>query len=297
MSAPDPSPQSLIGKGTGPRLAAVLGSPVAHSLSPLIHRTWAEREGAPGFYIPVEAGADFSSFSRACDALRALGFAGCNVTIPHKEHALRYADRRSPAAEAIGAANMLTFTDIAYADNSDAAGLAAALALPRGACRALVLGAGGAGRAASYALARIVGGAPGHSVNVVVCNRSRERALEVARPIGAEAWRWEERNAALASVDLLVNATSLGMTGKEPLDLDVARLPSHAIVCDIVYSPLETPLLLAARARGLRCVDGLEMLMRQAVPGYLAWLGTKAEVDEALRRTLTDALARRASNR
>ncbi len=291
--SPNEAPLDLVGRSDMPRRAAVLGWPISHSLSPLIHRTWADREGVPAYYVPIAVEPDYDSFARACDALRTLGFQGCNVTLPHKEHALRYADHLTPAAQAIGAANMLSFDHGALADNSDATGLATALALPPRSYRALVLGAGGAGRAAAYALSRLVGSLAGYSVGLTICNRSQQKAQEVAQLTGARVCNWNDRNAAMAEADVFVNATSLGMAGKEALDLDIARLPASAVVCDIVYAPLETPLLAAARARGLRCVDGLEMLMRQAVPGYLAWLGTTASVDAPLRQTLIDAIARR----
>lgn len=276
-----------------PRLAAVIGWPVAHSLSPLIHRTFAEREGANAHYVPVAAEPGYEAFAAVADGLAAAGFSGANVTIPHKEHALRYALARrgqaTAAARAAEAANMLTFAPAGpVADNSDIEGLASAV---RSALRpdeklktALVLGAGGAGRAALLALLAL-----GVSERVVA-NRSAERAEQAARAAGAWTTPFPPDDRTLAGLDLLVNATSLGMTGAEALDLDLFAMKPPAIVVDIVYSPLETPLLRAARARGLRTVDGLEMLMAQAVPGYEAWLGRRAVVDADLRARLEAAL-------
>ena len=271
------------------RRAAVIGWPVSHSLSPLIHATWAAREGADATYEAVEAGPSFEEFRLVADRLRNAGYRGANVTIPHKEHALRYASSASEEAKAAGAANMLTFReDGVQADNSDIIGFAEALGDIRGKNRALIIGAGGAARGVAIALARRRGVA-----EIVVANRTRARAEEVAALVGGEATDWPRRNGAVRSADIIVNTTSLGMTGEPPLDIEVAGFRPGAIVCDIVYSPLETPLLKAAKARGLRTVDGLEMLMRQAVPGYLAWLGAKAEVDADLRARLVAALKAR----
>ncbi|MEE2690253.1 MAG: shikimate dehydrogenase [Pseudomonadota bacterium] len=277
-----------------PRLAAVIGWPVKHSLSPLLHRTWAAREGVNGHYIPVAAEPTYEAFARACDALRTLGFAGCNVTLPHKEHALRYAASATPRAEKAGAANMLTFApDGPKADNSDIAGFAAALRetaseLEPG--RAMVLGAGGAARAVVLALAEM-GFSP-----IVVANRSRDKADAVAALAKrAAAIDWEAREEPLAGAAVLVNATSLGMTGAPPLEISLDRLPKKAVVAEIIYAPLETPLLDAARARGNRTADGLSMLLHQAAFGYRAWLGEKAVVDADIRRVLEAEIARRAA--
>ncbi len=273
-----------------PRLAAVIGWPIGHSLSPLIHRTWADREGAPAYYIPLAVEPGFDAFAAAASRLSALGFAGANVTIPHKENALKWAGRASPDAAAAGAANMITFDeDAAYADNSDIGGFAQALddvlasGDPRG--RALVLGAGGAARGVALALQRL-----GYE-EIVICNRTAARAEALARRIhGGRVAPWEMRSDLAARADVLVNATALGMTGQARLDIDLAAAPGHAIVSDIVYDPLVTPLLAEAAARGLRTLDGLVMLMNQAAPGYRAWLGEVAQVDGDLRRRLENAL-------
>ncbi|GAB4526549.1 MAG: shikimate dehydrogenase [Amphiplicatus sp.] len=276
-----------------PRLAAVIGWPIGHSLSPAIHRFWAEREGANAYYVPLAVEPSYEAFARACDALAALGFAGCNVTLPHKEHALAYAARASRRAAAAGAANMLTFDPAgAEADNSDIPGFAEALrealgeTAPGG--KAVVLGAGGAARAVVLALAE-AGYRP-----ILVANRSPEKAAQVARLAAAgETVPWAARSDALAGAKVLVNATSLGMTGAPPLDIALDALPDDAVVADLVYAPLKTDLLRRARGRGLAVADGLSMLMHQAAFGYRAWLGKQAAADGALRAALEEALARR----
>ena len=268
------------------RKAGVIGWPVAHSLSPLIHGTWAAREGADISYerIPVEP--DYEAFAEKIEHLRADGYRGVNVTIPHKEHALKIADSASQTARAVNAANMLTFSDDgSFADNSDVEGFAAALRAtdPEAGKRAtaLVFGAGGAAKGVLYALEERLG-----AERIIISNRTRARG----EALGAEVADWSARNKIAAEADIIINTTSLGMTGNPPLDFDCNGLKSGAIVFDIVYSPLETPLLKAAKASGLRTVDGLEMLMRQAVPGYCAWLGANAEIDADLRSRLEAAL-------
>lgn len=272
------------------RRAAVIGWPVSHSLSPLIHSTFAAREGVNASYEAVAAGPSYEEFARAADALKAAGYRGANVTLPHKEHALRYAATASDEAKCAGAANMLTFRDGGvHAENSDIAGFAAALGDASAPGRpALIIGAGGAARGVALALSRRCG-----VRDIIIVNRTRARADDVAALVGGTAIAWEKRNEAAANAGVIVNASSLGMKGEPPLDIDVERFAPGAVVCDIVYSPLETPLLKAAKARGHRTVDGLEMLMRQAVPGYLAWLGSKAKVDADLRARLEAALRAR----
>ena len=269
------------------RKAGVIGWPVKHSLSPLIHQTWAVREGRAVAYDPIAVEPTDEAFKSAIERLAAGGYKGVNVTLPHKERALAVADEASAEARAAGAANMLTFGGRRIlADNSDIAGFAAAIEeTGRRPANALILGAGGAARGVAVALKRRLGVS-----RVVIVNRTRARADEVARSVDAETGDWAARNGALAGVDLLVNTTSLGMTGEEPLDIDLAPLPATAIVADIVYSPLETPLLKAARAKGCAAIDGLAMLMHQAAFGYRAWLGSTAVVDEDLRARLVAAL-------
>ncbi|MEZ5892723.1 MAG: shikimate dehydrogenase [Parvularculaceae bacterium] len=272
------------------RLAGVVGWPIAHSLSPLIHSTWAAREGANARYDAIAVEPDDEVFRKRIDELRAGGYAGVNVTIPHKERALKFADSASDAAKTIGAANMLTFSEEGVlAANSDATAVRRiVLELHRRPDKVLVIGAGGAARGVLWALKSRI-----DPLSVILTNRTRARAEEIASIAAAEVIDWADRNAAISEADLVINATSLGMRGQLPLDLDHDRLKPGAVVFDIVYAPLETPLLAAARARGLETIDGLEMLMRQAVPGYLAWLGTKADVDADLRARLEAALRAR----
>ena len=272
-----------------PKLAAVIGYPVTHSLSPHIHRIWAAREGASAFYIPVEVGPSFEEFAKACDHLRALGFSGANVTIPHKENALRYCDEVSDNAHIAGAANMVTFTaDKACADNSDIFGFEKALAeklssnMPRKA--ALMLGAGGAARGVYLALKN-------HGFEkIYIANRTKERAVEFVNNLGGEVIDWDARKDAVGKVSVIVNTTSLGMVGAPALDLPLMDAQSKTVICDIVYAPLMTPLLDEAAGKGLEIVNGLAMLMHQAVPGYQAWLGEKAVVDNDLYTNLIDIL-------
>ena len=197
----------------------MLGWPVAHSLSPLIHSLWAAREGANAFYAPIAVPPRMDDLRRAVDALQTLGFAGCNVTLPHKEHALALAKFASDEALSAGAANMLTFTTRGVeADNSDIEGLAHSLAAAPGRGRAVLLGAGGAARGALVALTRRLGFA-----SVAVANRTFYRAEAMSREMGVEVLPWADRSRSLAGADLLVNATSLGMTGEAPLDIDTLR--------------------------------------------------------------------------
>lgn len=276
--------------GSPPRKAAVVGWPVGHSLSPLIHATWAEREGRQVTYEAIPVAPDDASFRSAIEALIRDSYRGCNVTLPHKERALAIADEASAEARAAGAANMLTFGGRrVLADNSDIAGFAAALdergVRPR---RALILGAGGAARGVAIALKRLFGA---HLIRVA--NRTSSRGRHLALLVDGEAIDWTEKDNALGDIDILVNTTSLGMTGQPPLDIDLSRLPRSAAVADIVYSPLETPLLAAARAKGATAIDGLSMLMHQAAFGYRAWLGSAAVVDADLRARLEGALKAR----
>lgn len=266
--------------------AGVIGWPVAHSRSPLIHGYWLKRYGIDGSYDrhAVEPGAA-AAFVRS---LRERGLAGCNVTLPHKEAVYAAADETLPAARAAGAANTLWFeNDRLMADNTDAAGylnslLAAVPGLDLASKTVAVLGAGGAARGIIFAL-------HGAGVGTVhVFNRTRTRADAVATYFGSKvnAHDWNERVAGSRGADLIVNTTALGLAGGEPLDMDVSQLKASCIVSDIVYVPLETPLLAAAKARGLRTVDGLDMLLHQAVPGFEMWFGVRPEVTPELRALL-----------
>lgn len=266
--------------------AGVIGWPVAHSRSPLIHGYWLKRYRIDGSYDrhAVEPGTA-AAFVRS---LRERGLSGCNVTLPHKEAVYAAADETLPAARAAGAANTLWFeNDRLMADNTDAAGylnslLAAVPGLDLASKTVAVLGAGGAARGIIFAL---LGAGVG---TVHVFNRTRTRADAVATYFGAKvnAHDWNRRVAGSRGADLIVNTTALGLAGGDPLDMDVSQLKASCIVSDIVYVPLETPLLAAAKTRGLRTVDGLDMLLHQAVPGFEKWFGVRPEVTPELRALL-----------
>ncbi len=266
-------------------IAGVMGWPVGHSRSPLLHNFWLARAGIDGAYIPLAVPPD--RLGEALRALPALGFAGTNVTIPHKEAAFAAVDEADAIARRIGAVNtVLVRGDGSLSgSNTDAFGFVEALRSRLGAwsgagIAAAVLGAGGAARAIVAALQDEGAG------EIRLVNRTRARADALCERFGAPlvAVDWDEREAALDGAALLVNTTALGMAGGAPLELRLDGLPAEAVVNDIVYTPLETPLLAAARARGCRAVDGLEMLLHQARPGFAAWYGAEPEVDAALRR-------------
>jgi len=273
------------------RLAGVIGWPVAHSRSPRLHGYWLRRYGIDGTYVPLPVHPE--RIAAALRALPVLGFAGANVTVPHKEAALAAVDRTTAEARRIGAVNTIVVADDGTLDgrNTDAFGFtenlhAAVPAWSAKAGSAVILGAGGSARAVAVALAEA--GAP----EIRLVNRTPERAERLAADLRGpfRVMAWSDRTAALADAALLVNTTTLGMSGQPPLDLSLDRLPDTAVVNDIVYAPLETALLAAARARGNRAVDGLGMLLHQARPGFAAWFGVEPEVTPELRRfVLQDA--------
>lgn len=269
--------------------AFVCGHPIVHSRSPLIHGHWLRTLGLPGTYEPIDLSPD-----RAVAFFGGLPqspFIGGNVTIPHKETAFAAVDRRDGAAEAIGAVNTLWLENgRLVGGNTDAYGFLANLdeRAPGWDSRetALVLGAGGAARAVIHGLVE-------RGLRVRLANRTAVRAEELARLFGpaVEAVGWASCDAVLADTDLLVNTTALGMEGHAgsavPVDLD--RLPETALVTDIVYVPLTTPILAGAAARGLRTVDGLGMLLHQAAPGFERWFGIRPAVTPELRaRVIAD---------
>lgn len=266
------------------RVAGVIGWPVAHSLSPLMHGYWLAQHGIDGAYVPLRVRPE--QLEVALRALPALGFRGANVTVPHKEAALKIMGRADATAKRIGAVNTLIVAGDGMLEGRNTDGYGFIENLRAGvpgfdAARgpAVVLGAGGAARAVVAAL--IDAGAP----EIRVANRTAARAGILVRDLGAPcvAIAWESREAALAGAALLVNTTSLGMTGQPPLSLDLGMLPGDAVVNDIVYAPLATSLLAAARARGNPTADGLGMLLYQAVPGFEAWFGVRPAVTEELR--------------
>jgi shikimate dehydrogenase len=272
--------------------AGVMGWPVEHSRSPVLHGHWLEKYAVDGAYVPMAVKPE--NLAAALRALPILGFAGCNLTIPHKEAALAIVDRVDPVARRIGAVNTIVVAPDGSLEgrNTDGFGFLAALRAgapgwtPRG--PVTVLGAGGAARSILVALL------DAGLAEIRLVNRTLPRATALASELGAAitALPWESRHDALAGAALLVNTTSQGMVGEAPLDLSLDRLATDAVVSDIVYVPLETPLLAAARRRGNRTVDGLGMLLHQARAGFAAWFGIEPEVTPALREAVLATLAR-----
>jgi shikimate dehydrogenase len=263
-------------------LAGVMGYPVSHSRSPRLHNFWLARHGIDGAYVPLPTPPEH--FAVAVAGLRAAGFAGVNVTIPHKEAAFALCDTLDHGARRIGACNTLVFSETGIlGGNTDGYGFLQNLAThgvqPHG--PALLLGAGGAARAIAAAL--LDAGA-----QVSVANRSVERTERLCEVLpGLRSVPWEQRDAALADHALLVNTTSLGMLGQPSLLVDFARAAKGLAVADIVYAPLETPLLAQARACGFVTVPGLGMLLHQAVPGFAAWFGVTPRVDDEVLAVLS----------
>jgi shikimate dehydrogenase len=270
-------------------LAGVIGWPVAHSRSPLLHGHWIAEHGLRGAYVPLAVAP--GRLEAALRGLPALGFAGCNVTIPHKVDTLRLVDRVEPLARRIGAVNLVVVAADGTLEgrNTDAFGFVQSLHESQPGWRAdagpaVVLGAGGAARAI------VAGLMDAGAREIRLLNRTPARAQELAADLQdagsgcrLQALPWEMRHAALAGAALVVNTTSQGMHGQEPLDLHLDALPRAAVVYDAVYVPLETPLLAAARLRGHPVVDGLGMLLHQARPAFEAWFGLRPAVTPALR--------------
>jgi shikimate dehydrogenase len=273
-----------------PRAACLIGWPAAHSRSPLIHHFWLRKLGIEGGYtiesVPPEDVAEFITH------LSHHGFVGANVTIPHKERALLLSvtDERAKAA---GAANTLWYQgETLYSTNTDVEGFISNLDASApgwdAATDALVLGAGGSSRAVIFGL--IERGI----ARVHLVNRTMARAQALADQFGPQVLpvSWEAIGDVLRRAGLLVNATSLGMKGQPPLAIELGLLPAHAVVADLVYVPLQTPLLAAAQARGLKTADGLGMLLHQAVRGFELWFGQRPEVTPELRALVEDDLTK-----
>lgn len=277
------------------RKAGIVGWPVAHSLSPVLHGYWLEKYGIDGAFVRVPA--EPGQFEAIIADVRAKGFSGVNVTVPHKEAAFALADKVDAAAKAAGAANLLVFgAAVIEGRNTDSYGLAESLRETIGTLagkNAVLLGAGGAARGAVLALEAL------GSASIHILNRDAARAQTLAAALSSHVnarlvpgaladWGQVAAYAALA-----VNSTSAGMGSIPSLDLDLSALPGDAAVCDIVYVPLQTRLLKDAAARGLRTVDGLGMLMHQAVPSFEAFFGKRPEVDAGLRARLEGELRAR----
>lgn len=265
-------------------MAGVMGWPVMHSRSPALHNHWFAKYGLNGVYVPlaIEPG-------RAGAALRALhplGYAGANLTIPHKLEAMAAVDTTDPAGKAIGAISCVSVSPdgALHGSNNDWYGftenvLEAFPAWRADAGPAAVIGAGGGARAVVYALARR------GAKEIRLVNRTPERARKLADDIGGpiSLVDWANRNEALEDCAMAINATSQGMQGMPALDISLERLPRHALVTDIIYIPLETPFLAAARARGNPTLNGLGMLLHQGRPAWKSWFGLDVEVTPQLR--------------
>jgi shikimate dehydrogenase len=262
------------------KVAGIIGWPVSHSRSPRLHGYWLEKHGIDGAYIPLPIPPEH--FASTVRGLMHAGFAGANVTIPHKLAAFEVCDTVDDTARRAGAVNTLTFRDGKISGaNTDGWGFLANLRAhnvdPK-AGPALLLGAGGGARAIAAALLA-------EGAKVTIANRTAARAEQLVRDLpGPTIIPWERRDEAVADHALLVNTTALGMANKESLHLDLSRAAPGTAVADIVYVPLETPLLRDAKALGLKPVEGLGMLLYQGIPGFRGWFGLEPTVDEDLRR-------------
>lgn len=272
------------------KLAGVAGWPIAHSLSPALHGFWIAALKLDAAYVPLAIAPEH--LAEAFAALPKLGFRGINVTIPHKEAAFALVDTHDEAAKATGAVNTIVFENgRALGRNTDVHGFSQSLiesgVATRGA-RAVVLGAGGAARAVVASLLSL------GAEQVTLVNRTADKASALAAKFGKRVTVASSATLpqVLSGVQLLVNSTSLGMTGQPALDVDLAPMKGGAVV-DIVYRPLETPLLAQAKTRGLKTVDGLSMLLHQAQPGFAAWFGVEPKVTPALRAHLSAMLGER----
>ena len=265
-------------------LAGVIGHPIAHSRSPQLHGHWLRKYAIKGHYVPLDIKAD--DFERLVRTLPSFGFVGANVTLPHKQAALEIADLVTDRAKLIGAANTLVFRKDGQiqADNTDGYGFMQNLlqSAPKWNPTlgpALVLGAGGAARAVLASLLDI--GAP----EIFISNRTRERAEILKADFGEKITvvEWVQAGNAMEAVKTVVNTTSLGMVGKQEMRVPLDALAPGMLVSDLVYTPLQTKLLRAATEAGATPVDGLGMLLHQAVPAFERWFGIRPEVDDALR--------------
>lgn len=272
-------------------LAGVMGWPVMHSRSPKLHNYWLAEHGLAGAYLPLAIRPE--GLQAALRALAPLGFAGCNLTIPHKETALAAVDTTDPAALRVGAINCVAVRPDGslHGSNNDGYGFIHSVLQEQPGWRAdagpvAVIGAGGGSRAVVWSLAER------GAAEVRVINRSFDRAKVLEEEFGGPvtALPWAERHAALGGAALLVNTTSQGMAGEPPLDLDLRLLPKGALVADIVYVPRETPLLEAARRRGNPAINGLGMLLHQARPAWKQWFGIEPEVTPELRAFIEASL-------
>ena len=273
-------------------MAGVMGWPVMHSRSPMMHNYWMEQQGLAGTYVPlaIEPG----KIGPALRAMHPLGFAGCNLTIPHKQDAMEIVDEVDEVAKKIGAISCVVVRDDGslFGTNNDWLGFLGNLKEFRPDWRAdagpvTVIGAGGGSRAVCYALL------DQGVTEIRLVNRTRERAEKLAEEFGGpiEVHSWEERHDALDGVAMAVNVTSQGMQGETALDIQLDALPVDAIAADIIYIPLETPFLAAARARGNPTLNGVGMLLHQGPPAWKRWFGVEPQVTPDLRAKMEKSIS------
>jgi shikimate dehydrogenase len=269
-------------------LAGVMGWPIAHSRSPILHNYWIEKYKLNGRYVPLAVQPE--NLGDAIRGLPALGFRGCNLTMPHKQMALTMVDRVTDTARRIGAVNCIVVEPDGklWGTNNDGNGYYLSLLEVAPSWKPsngpiTILGAGGAARGLLVAL--IENGAK----DIRLVNRTFDKAEALAKDIDpsiVKAVAWERRNDVIGDVALLTNATNQGMTGKPPLDISLDKLPKQALVSDLIYTPPETAFLAAARARGNLTVNGLGMLLHQARPAFKAWFGVMPEITDDQRATI-----------
>ncbi|MBV8538852.1 MAG: shikimate dehydrogenase [Alphaproteobacteria bacterium] len=272
-------------------MAGVMGWPVMHSRSPMMHNYWMTQQGLAGTYVPLAIKP--GTLAAALRALHPLGFSGCNLTIPHKLEAMAIVDEVDDVARKIGAISCVVVRPDGslFGTNNDWLGFIGCVKEAHPGWRAdagpvAVIGAGGGGRAVCYALLRQ------GAREIRLVNRTPDKSALVARELGGpiRPWAWEQRHAALDGVAMVVNVTSQGMTGQPPLDLRLDRLPASALAADIVYTPLETPFLAQARSRGNRTVNGLGMLLHQGPPAWKLWFGVEPTVTAELRQRMEKSI-------
>jgi shikimate dehydrogenase len=272
-------------------LAGVMGQPVMHSRSPMLHNYWFAQQGMAGSYVPLAIAPE--GLAAALRALQPLGFSGCNLTIPHKQEAMKIVEEVDAAARKIGAISCVTVRadGTLLGSNNDAFGFIRNVREAQPAWRAdagpiVVVGAGGGSRAVCYGL--MLEGAK----EIRLVNRNLERAQGIAQDFGSpiKAYPWEQRHELLAGAAMVVNTTSQGMVGQTPLDIALDKLPTTALAADIVYIPLETPFLTAARLRGNPTVNGLGMLLHQGPLAWKAWFRIEPAVTPELRALVEKSL-------
>ena len=261
--------------------AFIIGQPISHSLSPKLHGFWLKQLGIDGSYDAINVPPEY--LVKTVRALPSRGFAGGNVTIPHKEKVMLICDELDDIARKVGAVNTLVFkNDKITGSNTDVFGFMENIKSVQ-AKNALVLGAGGAARG-------VVVGLKDAGYIVTITNRTAEKARKLAKEFGCEMVEWEQKESAFKNTELLVNTTSIGMKGENNEAINLANLPSSAVVTDIVYNPIKTPLLLAAEEKGCKIIDGLGMLINQAIPGFQMWFGTKPQINNGVREHLISCL-------